>query len=223
LQPDLILTTAIMAAPPEVDCKHLTGKFVMNKTLSDDVDALLTLQGIGWWTRKAIGLATVVLTIKEYTKDHFIHIDIVQVASGLSTSNEDRVLNWTDVEHPDKIFGTVIGRSRMFKAEDFSMVGPGGPDDATFLQGKKLKDMKTDTSFLDHEHVQSFVTSVKGGWTAEQIWGFETIDGKKYYTRRVVGRKGDKVERVRLVYDYKGQVATAMNDDDDGLAYGEDN
>lgn len=212
-----------MASPPEINCRNLGGKFVMNKTLSDDVDALLTLQGIGWWTRKAIGLATVVLTITEYTKDNLIHIDIVQVASGLSTSNEDRILNWTEADHPDKIFGLVRGKSRMFKAEDFSMAGPGGPDDSTFLQGKKLKDMKTDTSFLDNEHVQSFVTSAKGGWTAEQIWGFETIDGKRYYTRRVVVLKADKVERVRLVYDYKGEAAAAKNDDDDGLAYGEDN
>ena len=211
-----------MAAPPESNCKNLTGKFVLNKTISDDIDALLILQGIGWWTRKAIGLATVVLTVKEYTKDGLIHIDITQVASGLSTTQEDRVLNWTEVLHDDKIFGQVRGKSRMFKKDSFSMAGSGGPDDATFLQGLKLKDMTTDTAFVDDEHVQSYVESVKGGWTAEQVWGFETIDGKKYYTRRVVARKGDKVERVRLVYDYKGKVEAAR-DEDDGLAYGEDN
>ena len=37
----------------------LTG--FQNKTISDDVDALLALQGIGWLTRKAIALATVVV------------------------------------------------------------------------------------------------------------------------------------------------------------------
>ena len=212
-----------MAAPPEINCRNLTGKFVLNKSISDDIDALLTLQGIGWWTRKAIGLATVVLTVKEYTKDNVIHIDITQVASGLSTTQEDRILNWTETPHNDKIFGKVRGKSRMFKKEDFSMAGPGGPDDSTFLQGLKLKDMKTDTAFLDDEHVQSYVESVDGGWTAEQIWGFETIKEKKYYTRRVVVRKGDKFERVRLVYDYKGKVDDEQEDDDDGLAYGEDN
>lgn len=211
-----------MAAPPESNCKNLTGKFVLNKTISDDVDPLLILQGIGWWTRKAIGLATVVLTIKEYTKDGLIHIDITQVASGLSTSQEDRVLNWTEVPHDDKIFGQLRGKSRMFEKDSFSMAGSGGADDATFLQGLKLKDMSTDTAFVDDEHVQSYVESEKGGWTAEQVWGFETIDGKKYYTRRVVARKGDKAERVRLVYDYKGKVELAR-DEDDGLAYGEDN
>lgn len=211
-----------MASPPESNCRNLTGKFVLNKSVSDDLDPLLTLQGIGWWTRKAIGLATVVLTIKEYDKDGLIHIDITQVASGLSTTQEDRVLNWTEVLHDDKIFGQVRGKSRMSQKDSFNMAGPGGPDDATFLQAMKLKDMKTDSAFIDDEHVQSYVESVKGGWTAEQTWGFETINGKKYYTRRVVGRKGDKVERIRLVYDYKGPIEAAT-DEDDGLAYGEDN
>jgi hypothetical protein len=211
-----------MAAPPESSCRNLTGKFVLNKTISDDIDALLTLQGIGWWTRKAIGLATVVLTIKEYTKEGLIHIDITQVASGLSTTQEDRILNWTEILHDDKIFGQVRGKSRIAMKDNFNMAGPGGPDDATFLQGLKLKDMKTDSAFLDEEHVQSYVESVKGGWTAEQNWGFETIDGKKYYTRRIVVLKGDKVDRVRLVYDFKGKIE-AVQDEDDGLAYGEDN
>jgi len=212
-----------MAAPPETTIRKLSGKFVMNKSISDDIDALLTLQGIGWWTRKAIGLATVVLTVKEYTKDNVVHIDITQVASGLSTTQEDRKLDWSEALHDDKIFGQVRGKSRLFKMSDFSMAGPGGPDDATFLQGKKLKDMKTDTAFLEDEHVQSYVESVNGGWTAEQIWGFEKIDEKRYYTRRVVVRKGDQVERVRLVYDFKGKVEEKQEDDDEGLAYGEDN
>jgi hypothetical protein len=68
-----------MAAPPKVTIKNLSGKFVLvyetalcafysaelkslqNKTLSDDIDALLTLQGLSWLTRLAISLATVVV------------------------------------------------------------------------------------------------------------------------------------------------------------------
>jgi hypothetical protein len=47
-----------MAAPPEITCTNLSGKYVMNKTLGDSVEPMLVLQGIGWVTRKAIGLAT---------------------------------------------------------------------------------------------------------------------------------------------------------------------
>ena len=88
-----------------------------------------------------------------------------------------------------------------------------------------LKDGKTPTKFLDQDVAHSYVVNQdKGyGWTAEQLWGFEEIDGKRYYTRRVVVRdaKGSKTERVRLVYDYKGVVEKG-EDGDDALAYGED-
>jgi len=213
-----------MASPPEITITNLSGKYVMNKTISDDVDALLTLQGVGWLTRKAIRFATVLLTIDEYEKDNFTHIDITSVASGLSTTQEDRTLDWTSKEHSDKIFGKVIGKSKLFKIQDFHMEGPGPAEDKTFLKAEKLKDLRTDSSFLEDEHVQSWAASQGGGWTAEQIWGFEQIDGKRFYTRRVVVRKGKDVQRVRLVYDYQGPApdkAITTNDDDD-LAYGDE-
>lgn len=92
----------------------------------------------------------------------------------------------------------------MFLINDFAMEGPGPADDKTFLKAEKLKDLKTGSSWLEDQHVQSWVVSQGGGWTAEQIWGFESIDQKRYYTRRVVVRKGQDVQRVRLVYDYQG-------------------
>ena len=107
----------------------------------------------------------------------------------------------------------------MIKAGDYKMIMPEGTDeDSAFLQGEKLKDGK-DSEFLDKDLVQSYVESIDGGkWRAEQVWGFEKINGDRRHTRRVVCRKGDKVQRVRLVYDYKGK---AEKKDDDGLAYGE--
>ena len=103
------------------------------------------------------------------------------------------------------------------------MEGPGPADDATFLKAQKLQDMKTDSNFLEDEHVQSWAASQGGGWTAEQIWGFENVKGKRYYTRRVVVRKGKEVQRVRLVYDYQGPAPdkASKQDEDDGLAYGD--
>ena len=52
---------------------------------------------------------------------------------------------------------------------------------------------------------ESQVESPKGGWTAHQIWGFEDVGGGRRYVRHVVVRKGKKVERARLVYDYLGE------------------
>jgi hypothetical protein len=93
--------------------------------------------------------------------------------------------------------------------------------DAAFLQAQKLRD-GTDSKFLDDEHVQAWVTNIDtpNSWQAEMLWGFEMINGERRYTRRVVVWKGDKVERARLVYDYKGPV-DKQQDDEDGLAYGE--
>ncbi|KIV80778.1 hypothetical protein PV11_08255 [Exophiala sideris] len=209
-----------MAAPPEINCTNLTGTFVMNKSLSDDLDALLTLQGLSWFTRKAISLATITLTIREYSKDSLWHIDITQ-SSSLSTTQENRTLDWQDRNHNDKIFGQCRGKSRLFKKGEYQMEGPGSAEDAVFLQAEKLKD-GTDSRFVDDEHVQSIVQQVGGlNWTAEQVWGFEEINGERRYTRRVIVWKEGKEERCRLVYDYKGAVQKEGDDDED-LAYGEE-
>lgn len=181
------------------------------------------LQGLSWFTRKAISLATIVLTINEYVDDSTYHIDITSVASGLSTTQENRTLDWQEREHSDRIFGKVQGRSRMFKAGEFKMEGPGSEEDVAFLKAEILKDGKTPSRFLDGEHVQSWVTSVDGGgWTAEQNWGFEEIKDKRQYTQRVVVWKGDQVQRARLIYDYQGPADKKDEDDDEDLAYGEE-
>lgn len=54
------------------------------------------LQGIGWFTRKAIGLATITLDVKQYRDDEGVeHIDIVQTATGgIKGTTENRTLDW---------------------------------------------------------------------------------------------------------------------------------
>ncbi|OAP59701.1 hypothetical protein AYL99_06999 [Fonsecaea erecta] len=212
-----------MAAPPEITCTNLSGKFVMNKTLSDDIDSMLALQGLSWLTRTAISLATVVLTVKEYKQEDIYHVDITSVASGLSTTQENRTLDWQERDHHDRIFGNCRGKSRLWKTGEYKMEGPGSEEDAVFLQAHKLKDGQTDSKFLDDEHVQSWVKNMDdAGWQAEQNWGFEDINGERRYTRRVLVWKGGEFRRARLVYDYKGQAEAKKDEEDDGLAYGEE-
>lgn len=104
------------------------------------------------------------------------------------------------------------GKTGADKAADTE--AEGAEVEKTTQQKEGIASSTTTAGWLDENsarHVQSWVLNVDetaaGGWTAEQVWGFEMVGKKRHYTRRVVVRKGDdKVERARLVYDYKGEV-----------------
>ncbi|CAF9910583.1 hypothetical protein IMSHALPRED_009244 [Imshaugia aleurites] len=197
-----------MAAPPERTLQDLNGVWTMNKSLSDDYDRILEMQGVSWFLRKAISYATITLTITQYvdeTADKRTHIDIAQVATGgVGRTNENRTLDYAWREHEDKIFGKVKGRSRWIKLKDV--------DDDDFL--------KTGYDDMEGEHVQALAESIGNGWTADQVWGFEEVEGKRHYVRHTVVRKGDDWKQARLVYDYKGP-REKEGEEDDGLAYGD--
>jgi hypothetical protein len=171
--------------------------FPQNKTLSDDTDAVLALQGIGWWTRKAISLATVTLHVKQYSdEDGSTHIDIEQTATGgLKGTTELRHLVWTFQEHDDHIFGHLKGKSRWLGLDAVE-------DD--FLKDGWLEGDEENAGPAGERHIESYVENEEKGWTADQIWGFAIFDGQRYYTRRVVVTKGSEVMKVRLVYNWQG-------------------
>ena len=206
-----------MAAPPEVTLKALDGTYTMvpffprgsritpltpvrpqNKTLSDDPDPMLTLQGVGWLVRKAIGLATVTLEVKEYVDDEGkTHIDIGQtVTGGINASPEHRTLDWTVRAHKDGVFGNLEGKSRW--ATLTHVKADGTWDEAEWL----CEDWE---GSADEDHVQSFVENKESGWTAHQIWGFQTVNGERYYSRKVVVNKGGEIVKARYVYDFHGK------------------
>ncbi|KIW41623.1 uncharacterized protein PV06_07162 [Exophiala oligosperma] len=198
-----------MAAPAHVTCTNLSGRFVMNKSLSDHVDDMLALQRVTWVARKAVELTPVALTVVGYTKGAAVqHIDITTVVAGLATTQENRVMDWQDDQHQDKIFGKCRHKSRLFNmADTFDMEGPGSVEDAAFLRAETLRDGKIESSFLndDEHHVQTWATNVEGkGWQAEQVWGFEAVSGVRRYSRRVVIWNRGETVRARIVYDYKG-------------------
>ena len=179
---------ATMAAPPEVTINDLTGKYVMitptaptphtpshsrrarcpahhdqNKTRSTDTDAILALQGIGWFVRKTIALATITLAIRQYpdaADPSVMHIDIAQtLTGGIGATPEARVLDWTLRPHHDGIFGDLKGKSRFVGVG--KLKEEGGWDDVEWLSegweggGERL--------------VQSWVANEGSGWTANQV------------------------------------------------------
>ncbi|OJD19634.1 hypothetical protein AJ78_00365 [Emergomyces pasteurianus Ep9510] len=178
---------------------------------------------MSWLTRKAIGLATVTLKISQKKNDAgTVQMDIDQLLTGgIKGTAEHRSLDWSERPHKDHIFGEVIGQSRFIKAGEAGADGRRRPnvdvqtktgneaEDAAvakFLRGEILANGDLTDGFVvdeaNEDFLQSWVRSQESGWTGEQIWGFEIIDGVRRYTRRVVVAKDGNVEKVRLVYTF---------------------
>ncbi|PFH54798.1 hypothetical protein AMATHDRAFT_331 [Amanita thiersii Skay4041] len=183
-----------MAVPPDFNILDISGKFIMNKSLSGDTDEILRLQGVGWIKRTAIRYGTLTLAIKHYKdEDTFEHIDIDQtLTGGIPGTTELRTLSWKERPHEDHLFGAVIGKSRRCKADVL--------DDEFLTTG-----WTSDT--YEHGLVQSYVESdtPKSGttWIANQTWGMEDVNNERRYTRHVyfTGPAREEI-RVKLVYDY---------------------
>ncbi|KAF2118126.1 hypothetical protein BDV96DRAFT_596999 [Lophiotrema nucula] len=201
-----------MAAPADRTIKELDGKWILNKSISDSVEPVLALQGIGWLTRKAIGLATVtqhLRTTTEATDPPATTIVIEQtVTGGLKGTTEKRTLDWQWRAHSDHLFGDLRGRSR-YTTLSAILTDPQGSyedkaaldEDAKFLVGEEgtwLEETK------EGEVVESYVENEGKGWTGWQIWGFGDVKGERWLVRRFAIRKGKEVVRVRLVYEWAG-------------------
>ena len=148
-----------------------------NKSLSDNPDPALALQGVGWLTRKTIGAATITLNVKQYQGaptapadadgPEVTHVDIDQtLTGGLKGTTEKRCI--------DDAF-----LARGWLEGDDEKAGPAG-----------------------ETHILSFVQSLDNGWTATQVWGFQEVSGERRYTRNIVIAKGSERVEIRLVYDY---------------------
>lgn len=130
-----------------------------NKTLSDDTDDVLRLQGVSWFTRRAIALATITLYVKHYKDDGGVeHIDIDQkLTGGISGTTEKRILDWTFRENEDHIFGPYLGRSRRVKLDEI---------DNDFLRKGWLPD--TEEHGAINSYVHSDTPKSNTTWIAEQ-------------------------------------------------------
>lgn len=156
-------------------------------------------------TRKAIGLASVSVTIRQYTDKanpslddeknppapgfEAVHIDIVQNVSGLASSDEKRCLDNRRRTHSDFLFGEVIGQTKFMHTKDITT---------------ELGDAYLASDWDgEEEHVYSLAWSEKYGWKALQIWGFQIVEGERRHVRKVVVSKGDERAEFRFVYDFQ--------------------
>ena len=176
----------------------------------------LSLPGVGYLPRKAVGLATVTLHIKQFTdaakppstaEGDMVHIHIQQVATGgIKGTTENRCIDNESREHTDWLFGTVASRSLWSQAGADAILAAAGETGGPFLANNWLTDDSEKTGPDGAAHVISIAVNkdAAGGWTACQVWGFQTIGGERRYARNIILKKGDKTVEMRLVYDYVG-------------------
>lgn len=169
---------------------------------------------MSWFTRRAIGLATITLYVKHYKdNDNVEHIDIDQrLTGGLPGTTENRTLDWTFRENSDYLFGPVLGKSRRVSLDRI---------DNEFLRKGWLPD--TEQHGAINSYVKSDTPKSNKTWIAEQVgpfrhviaslvykslcfvqtWGFEEINGERRYVRHVdfVGSDNEHVQ-ARMVYDF---------------------
>ncbi|KAI2782355.1 hypothetical protein F4815DRAFT_443352 [Daldinia loculata] len=209
-----------MAAPASKTIGDLNGKWVLNKTLSDPVDPALSLQGVSWLVRKAIGAATVTLATKQYqgpatppnttSTELVTRIDIQQIATaGVKGTAENRCLDYEFREHSDWLFGRVRGRSRWIGSEELAAhVGPDGEARKTgvveddFAARDWLEGEEEKGGPLGETHILNHVESLDAGWTALQVWGFQNVGGERRYVRNVVVAKDGTFVNFKMVYDW---------------------
>ncbi|KAF5323471.1 hypothetical protein D9611_005771 [Ephemerocybe angulata] len=188
-----------MAAPADLNILDLSGKYVMNKELSDKrIDTMLSLQGVGWIKRKAITLATVTLFVKHFkNEDGFEVVNIDQtISGGIPASSELRTLTGNPRETEDVTFGHIITKSKRVKVDEL---------DVSFLKNGWTAD--TIEHGLIHSYTESNTPKSGTTWIASQAWGLEEINGERRYTRHIkfTGPKAEDIEAV-LVYDYLGPL-----------------
>lgn len=154
-----------------------------NTTLSDDSDEILRLQGVSWFTRRAIVLSTITLYVRHYKGDDGVeHIDIDQTLTGIPGTSENRTLDWTFRDHDDYLFGPVLGKSRRANVDEI---------ENEFLKEGWLPDTVQDG--VINSYVKSDTTKSNTSWIAEQVCRpFPTRLSTKWLTRSDLGIRTNK-------------------------------
>lgn len=138
-----------------------------------------------------ITMTTVTLSVKQFQDPGTgnTHIDIEQTGTGgIKGSTEKRVLDWTQRDTTSPLFGHIKGRSRWTSLKDI--------EDPFLSEGFEQA--------AEDQVILAEAQNVDNGSLAQQVWGFEVIEGKRYYVRHVVVEKEGQKRQVKLVYDWQG-------------------
>ncbi|KAL2869246.1 uncharacterized protein BJX67DRAFT_347920 [Aspergillus lucknowensis] len=212
-------------SPADVSIRNLTGDWTVDKSKSNNLDAVLKLQGIGWLRRKAVTSGTITLKINQHTDgatdgsssgEAVTQLMMQQGLRGIFPGVEQtRALNWTEHEHVDAVSGDPIKvRSRFVSA-----VRTGDGKVRPVLEVETTGDKSSVEDHLGSAVVpagedgtgetieKAFVQDliVSGGkeeWTSEQIWAVEKIGDEVILSCKAVAAKGDSSEKAVLAYKF---------------------
>ncbi|KAF5320203.1 hypothetical protein D9758_017880 [Tetrapyrgos nigripes] len=190
-----------MAVPSDFSISKINGKFAVNKALSDTMDTMFRIQGFGWVTRKALGLASITAHITPSVQDNGVErIEVVPyISGGFKWSLDVRPLDLSEQQVSNPILGTMVYKSRKIKLSEVTK------DDEYLKEGHSgsLKE-GWDTS-ADDTLINSHV--VGKGWVQDETWGLMDFNGKKHFTMRyrVINDAKEETD-LKIVYDYTGAL-----------------
>ncbi|KAK8139044.1 hypothetical protein PG984_002424 [Apiospora sp. TS-2023a] len=198
-----------MAAPQEVTIHNLSGQWFFNKSMSDDMNALMELQGVPWLVRKAAAMMSVTARLTQ-TTDAATGTSSIQIETtatgGFKGEDKTYKLDGSEMRTENK-FGVSHVRAQWLNLSESdqprSMSPEGGPLDPYLAEDwieEPCEKLEGKPGF-----VQVYVVQEGGEGTAEQVFGFCMIDGKRYHVQKTVATKDNKTVKVRAVYEWKGQ------------------
>ncbi|KAK4198707.1 hypothetical protein QBC40DRAFT_266574 [Triangularia verruculosa] len=230
-----------MAAPKKTSVIDMSGRWRLNRKLSDDVNEVYKMQGTPFWTRKLLSFMTIE---QEYTNNAYCLPFSDDVVFGFRQTvrrpwfggckfnipmNENMYI--LDNEDRALVLPAPLGPVRLRCRYDFLNTG-GTP---AYTPGEKLATEKStvqigqvascfeSTMEMDPdvgsperavmiEVIESLSKAGKAaGWRSTVEWGFEMIAGEKRLVKWNVIVKGCQVAKAKMVYDYVGEPIVRSN------------
>ncbi|KAJ7902775.1 hypothetical protein B0H14DRAFT_3422242 [Mycena olivaceomarginata] len=111
-----------MALPDTYTMMNISGKYILNKALSDSdaSNTILEQQGVGLLKRKAIDFAGATISIKHYKDAEGVeHLEVEpQIPGDSAPKGQTHVLTWTErtIDHP--LFGHIVAKTRRVKPQE---------------------------------------------------------------------------------------------------------
>ncbi|KAK3935185.1 hypothetical protein QBC46DRAFT_453675 [Diplogelasinospora grovesii] len=192
-----------MASPKDVTINNLTGKWVLDRGLSDNLEEALTIQGVPFLIRKIMLMVNVTETVQETTNaDGIQGLLVTKAAAGLKGQAD--AFDGTGKE-------VIMGGGGYFGAEvrvrswwvDLSSDSKPKHPTGEPLDPYLLKDWIAEGPKGVPGHFAG--SGEKAGVKDNMFWGFCQIGGKRYRAVKYYIRKGDREVRARLVFGWVGK------------------